>query len=77
MKTATAVLLYTHPDCHYSRKLKAELRADGTPFDEIDLSLRPDQWDEIERITGGERITPVMVKDGVVTHDFRNVGCVC
>ncbi|MBM3933719.1 MAG: glutaredoxin family protein [SAR202 cluster bacterium] len=77
MTTRTAVVVYTHPDCHYSRKLKGELRAEGTPFEEINLSRRPEMWEEIERITGGERITPVMVRDGKVKHDFRNVGCVC
>ena len=68
------VVLYTHPDCTYSDALKEELDTAGTPYDEIDLSAHPEAWTELERLTGGERITPVMVEGDTVSVGFHGVG---
>ena len=68
------VVLYTHPDCTYSDALKEELDTTGTSYDEIDLSARPEAWAELERLTGGERITPVMVEGDTVSVGFHGVG---
>lgn len=69
-----SVVLYTHPDCTYSDALKAELDEVGTEYREIDLALRPEAWTELEGLTGGERITPVLVEGDVVTVGYHGVG---
>ena len=71
---ANAIVLYTHPDCSFSDALKDELDTAGTAYDEINLALRPDAWLDLEKLTGGERITPVMVEDGEVSVGFHGVG---
>lgn len=68
------VTLYTHPDCTYSDALKGELKESGTAFDEIDLSLRPESWERLEELTGGERITPVLVDGEKVEVGFHGIG---
>ncbi|MDA1347444.1 MAG: UXX-star (seleno)protein family 2 [Chloroflexi bacterium] len=68
------VTLYTHPDCTYSDALKGELKEAGTVFDEIDLSLRPEAWERLEELTGGERITPVLVDGEKVEVGFHGIG---
>ena len=71
---ADTVTLYTHPDCSYSDALKSELDELEVGYDEIDLSLDPDKWAAVEELTGGERITPVMVTGDVVEVGFHGVG---
>jgi len=71
---AAKVVLYTHPDCTYSDALKEELNAAGTQYEEIDLALRPEAWADLEALTGGERITPVMVERDAVSVGFHGVG---
>ena len=68
------LVMYTHPDCSYSNALKAEFDSEGRAYDEIDLSLKPDAWAEVEKLTGGERITPVTVEGGEVSVGFHGVG---
>ena len=69
-----SVLLYTHPECSFSDALKEELDVAGTVYDEINLALRPEAWEDLEKLTGGERITPVMVEGDVVSVGFHGVG---
>ena len=71
---ADKVVLYTHPDCTYSDALKEELDAEGTQYQEIDLALRPEAWAQLEELTDGERITPVMVEGDTVSVGFHGVG---
>ena len=71
---ADSIVLYTHPDCSYSDALKEELDTAGTRYEEIDLAVRPEAWDELERLTGGERITPVMVEGDEISVGFHGVG---
>ena len=66
--------MYTHPDCSYSNALKAEFDSEGRAYDEIDLSRRPEAWADLEKLTGGERITPVTVENGEVSVGFHGVG---
>ena len=74
MSTETSLIVYTRPECSYSEALKEELDADGVVYSEIDLSVHPERLPEVLELTGGERITPVMVEDGVVVVGFRGVG---
>ena len=72
-KTAT-IVLYTHPDCPYSAAAKDDYEQKGVVFREIDVTLQPDAIPELERLTGGERITPVVVEGETVTVGFHGVG---
>ena len=71
---ADSVVLYTHPECTFSDALKEELDVAGTQYEEINLALRPEAWEDLEKLTGGERITPVMVEGDVVSVGFHGVG---
>ena len=68
------IVIYTHPDCSYSAAAKEEFMDNEIPFVEIDLSANPEAWAEVERLTGGERITPVIVEGKLVTVGFHGVG---
>lgn len=71
---AENVVLYTHPDCTYSDALKLELDEAGTEYQEIDLALNPEAWADLEGLTGGERITPVLVEGESVSVGYHGVG---
>ena len=43
-------------------------------FKEINLALNPELWEKVEELTGGERITPVMVTGDNVEVGFHGVG---
>ena len=68
------LVIYTHPDCSYSASARDELVQNEIEFTEIDLSIRPEAWAEVERLTGGDRTTPVMVEGDFVTVGFHGVG---
>ena len=68
------IILYTHPECTFSDALKDELDEEGKEYEEINLAFLPDKWLELENLTGGERITPVMVENEVVSVGFHGVG---
>jgi hypothetical protein len=40
-------------------------------FLEIDVSKQRDKIPDLEQLTGGERLTPVMVEDGVVIIGYK------
>ena len=66
--------VYTHPDCDYSNALKDELAESEVEYEEIDLAVRPEEWATLEKLTDGERITPVSVEGDIVTVGFRGIG---
>lgn len=69
-------IVYTHPECGYCSLLKEDLDKKGVEYDEIDVSKQPDYWVEIERLSGGDRITPVTVTaDGEVQIGYNGIGC--
>ena len=69
-------IVYTHPTCGYCDLLKEDLTKDGIPFREIDVSKEPGRWTEVERLSGGDRITPVMVTaTGEVEIGYKGIGC--
>ena len=72
--TTSGLVIYTHPDCEYSSALKAELDEAGAEYEEIDLSLHPEEWARVEELAGGERITPVTVEGKLVTVGFNGLG---
>ena len=69
-------IMYSHPTCGYCDLMREELEEQGHDFEEIDVSKFPEYWKEIENLSGGDRITPVLVKsDGTVEIGFRGIGC--
>ena len=69
-------IMYSHPTCGYCDLMRDELQEQGHDFEEIDVSKFPEYWKEIENLSGGDRITPVLVKsDGTVEIGFRGIGC--
>lgn len=74
--TNSKAIVYTTEGCGYTDMLVARLRADKVEYEEVNLSLHPDRWVEVLPLTGGERITPVMVEGEKVTIGFNGFGCV-
>ena len=68
--------LYTHPTCGYCDLLKEELLQNNVEFTDVDMSKNPDKWSEVEKLSGGDRITPVMVtSEGKVEIGYKGIGC--
>lgn len=67
----TTVIIYTHPDCAFSGAAKMDFRQRGIPFVEIDVSKEKDKVDDLLSLTGGERVTPVIVENGEATIGFK------
>ena len=64
-------LIYTHPDCAYSSAAKMDYRKRKIEYTEIDLSKNSGEIPGLLELTNGERVTPVIVEDGVVTIGFK------
>ena len=73
-ETTATITIYTHPDCSYSTAAKEDYRNQGVKFHEIDVSRHPEAVPELERLTGGERITPVILEGDAVTVGYHGVG---
>ena len=67
----TEIVLYTHPDCPFSAQAKMHYRRQRVAYTEIDVSKQPDQIPALLGLSGGERITPIIVENGVVTIGFE------
>ena len=65
------VILYTHPDCPFSAQAKMHYRRQRIPYTEIDVSRQMDKVPDLLQLSGGERVTPVIVENGVVTVGFQ------
>ena len=74
MVSSPELVIYTHPDCNYSAAAKDDLDRQQVPYREIDISLQPEAIPELERLSGGERITAVMVEGPVVSVGYQGVG---
>ncbi len=72
-KTPT-IVVYTHPDCAYSTAVKIDYNNRGIDFKEIDIAVHPEAIPELERLAGGERITPVVVEGDKITVGFNGIG---
>ncbi len=74
--TRDIAVVYTHTTCGYCDLLKSDLRSRDVAYEEIDVSKQPEYWDEVERLSGGDRITPVLVTaDGDVEIGYKGIGC--
>ncbi len=65
------IVLYTHPDCAFSAAAKMDYRKRKIDVVEIDVAKQPDRVPDLEKLTGGERVTPVIVENGSVTIGFK------
>ena len=74
MPTDAPLIVYTRPDCTYSDALLHDLEKDGVEYQQIDLEEHPEHIEELERLTGGERITPVMVEGELVIVGYHGIG---
>lgn len=54
--------------------LKEELDEEGVKYDEIDMSIHEDKWAELEKLTGGDRTTPVLIRNGEVEVGYHGIG---
>ncbi len=76
MGKKTKSIMYSHPTCGYCDLMREELIEKKLEFEEIDVSKTPEKWKEVEKLSGGDRITPVLVNpDGSVEIGFRGIGC--
>ena len=69
--TGPTTVLYTHPDCAFSAAAKMDYRSRKISYLEIDVSKQKDKIPELEKLTGGERVTPVIVENGKITIGFK------
>lgn len=65
------VIIYTHPDCAFSSAAKMDYRKRNLPYTEVDVSKEIDKIADLLELTGGERITPVIVENGQATIGFK------
>ena len=76
MVKKTKAIMYSHPTSGYCDLMREELIEKNLEFEEIDVSKTPEKWKEVEKLSGGDRITPVLVNpDGSVEIGFRGIGC--
>ena len=64
------LIIYTHPDCHVSQMAKAEFTRDSIAYKEIDISIVRGAFRELEGLTGGQRVTPVIVEGDKITIGY-------
>ena len=74
MPKQPVLMIYTHPDCAYSQAAKSDLQRDQVLFEEIDVTIVPGSIEKLEALTGGERITPVIIDGDKVTVGYGGVG---
>ena len=74
MVNEPSLVVYTRPDCSYSDALLHDLDKDGVMYSQVDLDEHPDQVAELERLTGGDRVTPVMVEGDLVIVGYHGIG---
>ena len=68
------LVVYTRPDCTYSDALMHDLDKDGVVYEQIDLEEHPEFVSTLEGLTGGERMTPVMVEGDRVIVGYHGIG---
>ena len=69
--TQASTTIYTHPDCAYSSAAIMDFRKRKVEYIQIDLSKQANQIPALLELTNGERVTPVIVENGVVTIGFK------
>ena len=62
-----ATTLYTKTGCPYCAAKRKDLTTRGVSFVEINLTERPEAIPEVLKLTGGERVVPVIVDGSTVS----------
>ena len=66
----TDVKLYTKTGCPYCAAAIQHYTDSKIPFEEINVSERPEMKDAVLKLTNGQRAVPVIVENGKVTIGF-------
>lgn len=70
------LLLFGTRSCPYTRNVREDLELRGESFTEIDVEEDVEQLARMLELTGGNRMVPVLVRDGeVVRQGWRGRGC--
>ena len=64
------VILFTKPGCPYCAAAKKHYTENGIPFDEINVKESAANMEKALKVSGGQRIVPVIVDHGKVTLGF-------
>ncbi|MBN1211871.1 MAG: glutaredoxin family protein [candidate division Zixibacteria bacterium] len=64
------VVIYTKTGCPYCAAALKDYTDRGIAFKEINVTDQPQFKSEVLKLTGGDRIVPVIVRDGKVTKGF-------
>ena len=76
LSSKNITIIYSPPTCGYCDLLKEDLVDKEIEFNEIDVSKNPEKWSDVENLSGGDRITPLLVKpDGTVEVGYKGIGC--
>lgn len=68
------LLIYTKSGCPYCEEAKKHYRAEGIPFDEVNLSIHPERIQEMKQLAKKSNRVPVIVDNGEVTVGFNGSG---
>jgi glutaredoxin 3 len=64
------ITIYIKTGCPYCAAAKKHYSDQGIAFEEINIHEDPTAKDKILKLTGGEKIVPVIVEDGKVMKGF-------
>ncbi len=64
---ADSITLYVKTGCPYCAAKRREFQEKKLAFSEINVSERPEAIPELLRLTGGERLVPVIVEGNKVS----------
>jgi glutaredoxin len=64
------VTIYTKPGCPYCAAAMKHYTEMGIPFDEVDVKQSASHMEKALKISGGQRIVPVIVDHGEVKLGF-------
>ncbi len=64
------VIMYTKEGCPYCAAAKKHYAEQGIAFNEIDINSTPGAKDDLLKLTGGEKIVPVIVEGDKVQLGF-------
>jgi len=69
--------LYGAKSCPFTSEMREWLEWQGRDFDEFDVEADPEALRQMINATGGQRMVPVLVEDGVAVHiGWHGRGCI-
>lgn len=64
------VIIYGKDTCPYTNAAREEYAKKGFEVRYVNVLSSPEKMEEMLRISGGQRMVPVIVEGGVVAHGF-------